>query len=207
MSDNPYQAPRSSRGGLQLGDQPLEFALTPEQRNAGPSGLGGWLILVGLKLVVSIFVNSGALLTQFLPLFRNGVWAALTTPGSDGYHPLWGPLVLLETVGNGAFLVASLVLLAMFFMKSPSFPRWMIALLIANVLFQCLDVLLGSRIPGVVDASQAGTTIGRATVGALIWVPYLLSSTRVRNTFRAPWKPAPRREPRWDAGSDPNPAP
>lgn len=202
MSDNPYQAPRSSRGQLQLGDQPLEFAQSPDDRNAGPSGLGGWLIVIGLKLVMSILGNASLLAVQFLPMFNDGTWQALTTPGSDGYHPLLGPVIVFEMVGNGVFLVASAVLLVMYFLKSPWFPRCMIALLVANVVFLGLDLYAASLLPQVDTNAGGATQFVRSCGAILIWVPYLLMSKRVRNTFRAPRRPLARREPRWDSPAD-----
>ncbi|MBU8977261.1 MULTISPECIES: DUF2569 domain-containing protein [unclassified Lysobacter] len=203
MSDNPYQAPQSSRGGLTLGEQPLVFAQTPQQRNAGPTGLGGWLIVIAIKLVMSVIVNFMVLRTQHIPAFSNGVWEQITTPGSGLYDPLLGPVFLYEAIGNGVFLAASLALLAMYFMKTPSFPRWMIVLLVGNVAFLGLDVYLTMQIPHLRDGAMGGVrqVIG-ACVAVLIWVPYLLVSKRVRNTFGRTPPPVPRREPHWETRAD-----
>lgn len=204
MSDNPYQAPQSSRGGLRLGNEPLVFAQTPQQRNAGPTGLGGWLIVVGIKLGLSVLVNFLVLRSQHIPAFSNGMWEEFITPGSAAYHPLMGPVFMYEAVGNGLFLAASLTLLVMFFMKTPSFPRWMIALLVGNVVFLGLDVYLTMQIPQLRElASATGMRqIAGACAAVLIWVPYLLNSKRVRNTFSRRPAAVPRTEPRWEAPAD-----
>ena len=197
---NPYQPPQlPPRSGLHLGDEPLVFAQTPQQRNDGPRGLGGWLILVGIGLVLTPVKNAMVLFTLHLPLFFGDAWEQLTMPGNEHYHPMYAPLIAFETIGNGAFVLFGLTALVLFFRKSRRFPRWMIALQVANVLFAVGDMVLGMQIPEVAQSPDEGVKyIVRASVGALIWIPYMLTSKRVRNTFVGPVRPTPRIEPRWD---------
>ncbi len=65
-----------------------------------PAGLGGWLILVGIGVVLSpIRLLISSAITYF-PIFSDGTWQAVTTVGSEFYHPFWGPLLLSEIIFN-----------------------------------------------------------------------------------------------------------
>lgn len=154
----------------------------------GPSGLGGWLILPAIGLILSPFRLLMYLNTEFLPIFQDGSWEAVTTPGSQAYHPTWGPLIIFEIVGNLFFVIFAIVLFVLFLMKSHRFSRLMIAFLLLNPLFLIFDNFLGNFIPYLaeLDDPEIYKEIARSIVGAMIWVPYFLVSKRVKNTFVKP---------------------
>jgi len=202
---NPYQPPQSNRSELTWKDEPLTFAQTPQQRNAGPEGLGGWLIVIAIKLIMTLLTAGGMLMT-IVPIFGGDAWTAITTPGTDAYHPLFGPLIVFELVGNLVLVSGTLALLVMFFRKSPSFPRWMIALLVFGPLLTIADLYWASQIPSAaleVNAGEAGD-LARSIAGACIWVPYMLVSKRVRNTFAPRRRPSRRIEPVMEASAAPD---
>ena len=87
----------------------------PSSRDAGPVGLGGWLVLVALGLFITPLRVGAILQTDLLPIFTEGYWPLLTSPSSDAYHPLWAPLLIFETAGNFAVVAASIVALVLFF--------------------------------------------------------------------------------------------
>lgn len=155
----------------------------------GPVGLGGWLILPAIGLMLTPFRVLGSLATDFLPLFDEGVWEALTTPDSPAYHPLWAPLIGLEILVNIVFLALSVVLIYMFFTKNWRFPRLMIAFLGLNAAFVVGDWLLSNLIPAVAAMDpdpEVYREMMRAVGGAMIWIPYFMVSRRVENTFVKP---------------------
>ena len=85
--------------------------------------IGGWLILVGIGIVFSplrllLFIGR-----DLLPVFLSETWTTLTTPGTQIYHPFWGPLLIFELLGNVFFLVFSLVLVIFFFQKRKLYHR------------------------------------------------------------------------------------
>ena len=55
-----------------------------------PSGLGGWLILTGITLIIAPLTMLYTLYTDFLPIFQEGIWQELTTPGHGGISPSLG---------------------------------------------------------------------------------------------------------------------
>lgn len=154
----------------------------------GPSGLGGWLILPAIGLILSPVRLLISLNTDLLPIFQEGYWEILTTPGSEAYHPLWAPFILFEVFGNLFFIIFSIALIAMFFLKSHWFPKLMITYLLSNLFFVVGDYFLADLIPVIGEETdfEALGEIVKISVGVVIWVPYFLVSKRVRNTFVKP---------------------
>jgi hypothetical protein len=169
MSTDPFQAPKATLD-------------VPSQQ---PAGLGGWLALLGVGLFFTPLKLAAFLLTTFIPIFRNGTWDALTTPGNPLYRAGWAPLLMGEIVVNVFFIVAAIALLVLYFRKSRRFPKLCIGYLAANVIFVIGDafgtgfVVPSDRVLDPETLRQVGTTL----IGALIWIPYLLISKRVKNTF------------------------
>ena len=159
--------------------------IDPQELEPEPEGLGGWLILVAVGLAWSLVLMLTQLWRDFLPLLLEDQWALLTSPSSDTYHPLWAPLLIFEVVLIIAFVAASIVCLALFFRRSPHFPRIMIAYYLATLVFVATDLFLSNFIPAVAAASNAATIrpLGQAIVTCAIWVPYMQRSRRVHNTF------------------------
>ena len=151
---------------------------------AGPSGVGGWLILIAIGLIITPIRLSMFIYSAYVPLFNSGAWSILTTPGTERYHWAWKPLLLLEIFGNAAFVVWPIVLLFLLFTRSRRFPRMMIAYFIANLVFIALDLLAVASLPNTGDAA-AGLIpdLVRSILICAIWVPYFLVSVRVKNTF------------------------
>jgi hypothetical protein len=151
-----------------------------------PCGIGGWLILPCIGLVVGVFrILSG--LVQLGACFDATVWRALTTLGAPDYHALWRPALLLELLGN-SFLFALLTLSGiMLVRRRASFPRFMIALYVAQLVVIAADAALCRQIPALIAQSpqdDAAKGVTQAIIAACIWIPYFLNSRRVRNTFR-----------------------
>lgn len=151
----------------------------------GPTGLGGWLILVVLGLILNPIRIAVFVLQTYPPIFSTGAWEAVTTPGSETYHVLWGPLLIFELLGNTALILACAGLLMLFFRRSRRFPRFYIVFAIINLIFVTLDAWLGSLV--IVDEPmfdpETAKEFSRSLVTVLVWVPYMLRSKRVRNTF------------------------
>jgi hypothetical protein len=148
-------------------------------------GLDGWLILVGIGLVI----RPVRILTHEAPslvgLFTTGVWQANTTPGSPTYHPLWRYIFSMEVIGNLGILLVECFLLFLFVRRSTRFPRWFIASVLFIPAFILVDAWLVTRIllQGPLWDPETIQHFGRAAIQALIWVPYMLVSKRVKATF------------------------
>lgn len=154
-----------------------------EEKNL--EGLGGWLILVGLGIVVAPLRIIGVLFPTYAEMFANGSWAALTTPGTEAYHPLWAPILYAEMAINVGLILTWLFIAFLFLLKKRVFPKWYIGILLFTLVFIVLDALaLKAVLPlePVFDTSTI-TELGRSLVAVLVWVPYMLVSKRVKATF------------------------
>lgn len=152
-----------------------------------PNGLGGWLVLVAIGLVISPLRLLAFLVQTYPPILSDGTWDVLTTPASDAYHPLWAPLLVFEFIGNVAFVVVGFWLLTLFFLRSARFPKSYIWVALLNLAFIVLDAWLTTFVlpdEAMFDPETA-MELARSLVAAVIWVPYMLLSRRVRNTFVA----------------------
>lgn len=175
MTDRAYTPPTSN----------LEHQNTRNAPADGPVGLGGWLILVIIGLIVSPLRIAHLLITEHLPLFTDGTWSILTDTGSPQYHPLWGPLLVLEGLGNLMLLALHLTALVLIMLKSRRAPAVAIGMYAFNLTFVAADFLVAGWIPSIaaLDDPESTRELTRSLVAATIWIPYFLVSKRVRNTF------------------------
>ena len=148
-------------------------------------GLGGWLILVGIGVVLGPI----RLAIEFLPLyygiFTDGTFIIVTTPGNEAYHPLWGALLIFEAIYNSLVLAGSVYLAYLFFTKHYFFPKLYIAIALLSLIFIPLDAWFASFVmpnQQLFDDDTLKEFI-RSVVTVVIWVPYMLISLRVKNTF------------------------
>jgi hypothetical protein len=151
-----------------------------------PQGIGGWLILPVLGLVVAPFYVGYLLVTNYLPLFFDGRWRLLTTPGTSFYHHLWAPIITLEVIGNLASIALAVTSLVFLLRRSKKTPLLVIACYAWGAIFAVLDHVLVGAIPaaaaGLADP-QVWVHIAQRIGAAAIWIPYFLLSKRVRATF------------------------
>ena len=148
-------------------------------------GLGGWLILVGLGIIASPIKISAQIYPVYSKLFAGGSWAALTTPGTEAYHPLWAPILISEISINVALALAWLFIAFLFFAKKRLFPKWYIGIFVFTLAFMLVDaVAIRAVLPNeeIFDPDTI-KELARTLVTMLIWVPYMLMSKRVKATF------------------------
>lgn len=162
-----------------------ELEGSPAGTRQGPVGLGGWLILVVLGLVISPLRIGHLLLTSYFPMFTDGTWQYLTEVGSPGYHPLWAPVMVFEVTGNLLLIALAAITLVCFFLRSRYTPRLAIGWYAFAAIFVTIDFFVADLIPAVAaeDDAESLKEMLRSLIAALIWIPYFLVSTRVRNTF------------------------
>ena len=157
----------------------------PKEEPEGPAGLGGWLILVGISLIANPFRTITNIERDFIPIFTEGVWQYLTDSSSPSYDPLLALFLVWEILFNVILLIASVVLIYLFFTKSKWFPKVYIALLLASFLFTITDSFAIS----LVYYGEIGFYEGFANLLEPmfwifgVWIPYLLYSKRVKATF------------------------
>jgi hypothetical protein len=148
-------------------------------------GLGGWLIVLGVMLAVTLVTAVIQAVTDIPQMLDGHVWAACTTPGQPAYHPGWATLLALDWGSNLYVLVFFPVLLSLFLQKKKTFRALTVgtlALFVALSAFRLWQVNQVPHIPAAAQASQFWSFVF-ASGKAAIWIPYLLISRRSRATF------------------------
>ncbi len=151
-----------------------------------PVGIKGWLVIVAIGRILAPLILLYNIFIATLPLFTSGMLEELSNPANEYYSPLWKPLVMFELVGNILFLILNVVLLYWFFAKKKKFIAGFIATILSSLIFNLFDVFLMMQLQSTyatdLGLDYASVIIGPA-VNFLIWVPYVLKSLRVKNTF------------------------
>lgn len=143
-------------------------------------GLRGWLVLVGLILVVRPFVLAYQAGAMYYPIFTDGTFEVL-----NAYHQLLVPLLVLEVVFNLLLVLSSFYLIFLFFSKSYLFPKVYMAIAMATVTYILLVEWFGMSV--IMDNSMFDPDImqgiGRSVSGIFGLVIYIQLSKRVKATF------------------------
>lgn len=152
-------------------------------------GISGWLFLIAIGLVISPFRFYFITLSTYPDFFENGSWYLLTDPNSAKYVKGFSLLVYSEIVFN-LFLFSSMIYLNfLFFSKKTTFPKAYIVIALIGLLYTPIDAFLANAFfPQVFPQPLLleGETLRNfltTLVSAAIWVPYMLKSHRVKNTF------------------------
>lgn len=131
-----------------------------------PMGIGGWLILPAIGLVLSP-------IRAAISLFRMGELAR--------YSWLFSPLYLIDL----SMIIATVIIAVLFFGKRRIAVPSIIGLMIAGPPVAIVEAILVQRIVGVdnYSAINAIPDIVGSFIAALVWILYFLNSRRVKNTF------------------------
>lgn len=149
------------------------------------NGLGGWLVLVAIGIILSPLRILTQVFPVYLDMFLNGSWGVLTTPGSQAYNPLLIPILIGEMLTNVGLILGCIFLAILFFSKKKLFPKFYISMLIFTLVFILIDTLaIKAVLPEepIFDPDTLSSII-RTVMAIGIWVPYMLVSKRVKATF------------------------
>jgi hypothetical protein len=153
---------------------------TIKKKKVGSSGLGGWLILVGLGLILGSILSPVGLFGYIYLLLEN-----IDIPGFK--LVLQVNLILLSIS-----FIADIYLLYLFFKKNKKFPFYYVISLwfmIAWAVIDYLMVTLLSAPPGelqmFLDEYIYETTkeLVKISISSIIWILYMHRSERVKATF------------------------
>jgi hypothetical protein len=163
--------------------QPAWAPPMPSERRL--QGLGGWLILVGIGLVLNPLVILIQIGVGWESYFARDVWLEVASPRGGQYHALWGPLLMGELMGNLLLFGWGLLLLVLYFGKRWAFPKAYIGFLLFSFLFIALDTAFSQLIPFLAEQADPSSMrdVTRAAIGAAVWCSYMVKSRRVQLTF------------------------
>ncbi|MGE5490482.1 MAG: DUF2569 domain-containing protein [Actinomycetota bacterium] len=152
---------------------------------AEPPRFGGWLLLVALGVVISPL----RIAIQMFPMYGKIVseqWrTGILSPNSSAFSPLVTSFIAGEALVNLALLVALLFQAYLFFRKKKTFPLVFIRVSLTALAILVIDAWITGLVFPNHDALDKDTIkdIGRAAVNCAIWIPYMLRSKRVKETF------------------------
>ena len=148
-------------------------------------GIGGWLTLVAIGIVVTPIRLVALIMTTYPEIFSTGVWEVLTTQGTEAYNPMWAPIIIGELLINCGLIVAWLYMAYKFFTKSKNFPKWYIGIASFSLVFIVVDAFAIKLVLPSEPVFDPDTIkeLMRAVFMVLVWVPYMIVSKRVKATF------------------------
>ena len=147
----------------------------------GPEGIGGWLILPVIGLVLTPLRG----LYQLSQLTGLKDSLSFLSSGQTTF-------LVIETLFSLAIaVVLPIALLVLLFNKKSAFPRLYIIWAVLCLAFLVIDLIVVQALfkdvfaAGGVELIDADTMrdILRTVVLVAVWVPYMINSRRVRNTF------------------------
>lgn len=153
--------------------------------NSLHSKIGGWLLLVGLGLIIFSVRTFYSFFTTVSTIFNAPV---------DIYQaiPTLKSVLIVEAVGQSFFVAWSLYVLVLFFTKRKIFPNQYIAMYLATILFNYLDITLVShfgfpnnelRSLFLSGINALWIAIIQTLVNLALWGTYLKISKRSKATF------------------------
>jgi hypothetical protein len=134
------------------------------------AGIGGWLILPAIGLILGSVLGGVGLMMLL---------GALSDAATAGY----GSSVIAELAINGCMYALLLFSTVRFFGKKRDAPTLLIAFLAATIATSVLLLIFHSINGAAPFVTGSVTQLVRAIVSAAVWIPYFRVSERVKATF------------------------
>ena len=145
-------------------------------------GIGGWLILPAITLVVVPLTTIFNLING--DYFNSSVWTGVGIYGT-GVQVYYG--------ASFVFLIAMFcysILTAIFFFKlRTAAPQMFIILISVNFISLLLEAYVADQYLRKLAIDSSSADISRSAIGLFIWIPYFLKSERVKSTFTHTYRP------------------
>lgn len=147
-----------------------------------PRRIGGWLIIPAIGLILGGILEVAAVL-GVPETFAAATWSAEVARAMGVEPSVWQGIMVLSMITMALHFVFRVAVAVAFYRRLTSAPRACVVYFGATALLLTLEsVGMAVVASELVDADTVKETI-QAWVGALIWVPYFLSSQRVQETF------------------------
>ncbi|HEV2454432.1 MAG TPA: DUF2569 domain-containing protein, partial [Verrucomicrobiae bacterium] len=149
------------------------------------NGLGGWLILLALGLIVT-FLAHIVVLIRTCSLFSLENWRVYTDPTSATYNGMADIVLLCELLTQLTLMVFGILLLILFFQKRRIFPKLFIIFILVHFFAVILDRELVKSLnsPALDTHIPPVQSIARLLIPLIAWGLYLSRSKRVKSTFQ-----------------------
>jgi flagellar biosynthesis protein FliP len=143
--------------------------------------IGGWLILVGISIILSPFILVAKLFPMYKDLLKPGVWELLTTSGIQYYSTF----IFFEMLINFLIFLTWGYLIYLFFEKKKIFRKLYLGILIFIPIFIVIDALVAQQIMGLDKLFEFNEIkeIFKSILYLAIWGTYISISERAKRTF------------------------
>jgi hypothetical protein len=182
LEANPQQTGHKST----LTSNQTSFNISSPIANANePKGLSGWLKLVAIGLFLGVIKYIALLISTYNEFINTDSLQDLTNINSQTYIPNFKILFYTEIVVN-LFIFAMLIYLIYLFFKSKSiFPKYYIFISLFIIFAIPIDSYVAAKIVPDLEVFDSDTikSFLQSLVSGAIWIPYMLKSKRVKNTF------------------------
>ena len=143
-----------------------------------PREIGGWLYLLGLGVILNPFI----LLTETLDYYKD-----IDLMLSINYLA-FTIFYLIEMIINLAFFIISIYLVFLFVYRRVEFPKLYKFFIILGAIFLFLDTVAAMILFPEISFADIFSpdfvrSMAQQIVAVIIWVPYLIYSVRVKETF------------------------
>jgi len=169
------------------------FFFQSADSESGPTGRRGWLLVVAAGLAHTVLSLPFTLVEDWVPwLLDPETWGILIDPTAYDYHPSLPAFVVFDLLITVLVGFAATVGLVLFARRSPEFPKYMISYYLGSVVLlnAVLVVEQAIELSDTTSYSQTGVNAIVAFFWAVLGVPYIARSRRVKNTFTKRAAPA-----------------
>jgi hypothetical protein len=157
-----------------------------EEKGAGAgNGVGGLIVFLGFSLTLAGLQLLHYIVNTYALIFDES-WRALTTPGEPEYDPNWKLVVGIELLMCLTLVPLLTAVLVSFARRRKTFIRLAILWLIVVFLVSIVDNNLMALIPALQSdgtLNESALDALRTGFAALVWIPYLMFSKRVKQIF------------------------
>ncbi|NLL18550.1 MAG: DUF2569 domain-containing protein [Clostridia bacterium] len=150
-----------------------------------PKGIGGWLGLVAIHIIIWIILLLIALFQNIAFLTDVQTLSTLMTVGHPYFSPYWASVITAQATIQTLLLVFTCVTAYAFFKKKREAKKYMIVLYVVLPLSTVIYNLIETIIPFIAAESSSKIYSDMISQGitSIIWVTYFMRSRRVNNTF------------------------
>ncbi|MGA2219423.1 MAG: DUF2569 family protein [Terracidiphilus sp.] len=170
----PFDIPNSE----QPTPSPPIFSASANSKDNDLNGIGGWLILPTIGLVIGPFRLLSTIINLNIPYLYGSQHQVYLSS-----HLGSATLLLFELASNTIFIIFLIYLNFLLFAKKKAFPTYMIICLIARFCVVLLDTLAAQALHPTANLTTAYWTLVGGLLGLLTWIPYFRLSRRVKATF------------------------
>lgn len=152
----------------------------------GVSGLGGWLIVIQISLYLTLIASSISVFGHLILIIVEQSGQQLIIQDPLLSEPAWKPVIWFERIYSPVMLVFTIFVLVQFYRKKAAVPKLMIAFYLLNALIAIILFVLTQQAMVTLELTSDRPLITRSVreiLTCLIFIPYLLKSERVKNTF------------------------